>query len=83
MISKHKLWGRIEETLPKGSYSLVVKNQYQIGTMRLKKGVELVSPTKMGGPIHFFTISFIVMGVICIAYAIFLKVKLRDYDDLR
>ena len=36
---KFKLYGRIEEDLPKGNYSLVVKNNFKIGDLRLKKGI--------------------------------------------
>jgi hypothetical protein len=80
MISKHKLWGRINEKLPKGKYNMVVKNNYQIGEMRISKGIELVVPSRAGGPIYFFPISFAIMGLMCIGYAIFLRLEMGDYD---
>jgi hypothetical protein len=80
MISKFKLWGRIETRMPKGKYSLIAQNIYKIGDMRIQKGVELVKPTKLGGPIYFFPIAFAIMGFICVAYAIFLQCEMGDYD---
>ena len=34
----------------------------------------------MGGPVYFFPITFLIMGLTCIAYAAFLKIRLPDYD---
>ena len=73
MIGKYKLWGRINKVLPKGNYNLVANNNYQINKLRLKKSVELVVPTKLGGPLYFFPISFLIMGLICVGYVVFLK----------
>ncbi len=80
MIGKYKLWGRINQNMPKGNYNLVVNNNYQINKLRLKKSIELVMPTKLGGPLYFFPISFMIMGLICIGYVIFLKSEMADYD---
>ncbi len=82
MISKFKLWGRIEEKLPKGTYNLIATNIYKIGEMRIQKGVELNVPSKMGGPIYFFPWSFLVMSLMCVGYAIFLRSEMTDYDTI-
>jgi len=65
-----------------GKYNLVVKNNYVIGNMRIRKGVELVMPSALGGKIWFFPIVYLFMGITCIAYGIFLKVKFPGYDEL-
>lgn len=39
LITKYKLWGRIEQPLVKGNYSVVVDNNYHIGELRIKKGI--------------------------------------------
>ena len=80
LIGKYKLWGRINQPLQKGKYNLVAANNYKINTLRIAKGVELLQPTTMGGALYFFPISFLIMGAMCIAYAVFLKVQMGDYD---
>ena len=80
MITKYKLWGRINQKIPVGKYTLVAKNINHIGDMRISKGIELVVPSKAGGPIYFFPIVFLIMGFMCIGYAIFLRLEMGDYD---
>jgi hypothetical protein len=82
LITKYKLWGKIEQSLPAGKYSLVVENNYQIGALKIKKGIEIVVPTSLGGKIVFLPIVYVVMGVMCIAYGIFMRIKLKGYDEL-
>jgi len=81
MISKYKMWGKIDQTIPAGKYSLVVNDIYQIGTLKLEKSFSLVKPSPLGGPVYFYPITFAVMGAICVLYAIYLKVTLGDYDQ--
>jgi hypothetical protein len=82
LIGKYKLWGRIKEPLKKGKYNLVVANNYRINNLNIGKGVELVHPTSLGGPIYFFPICFLLMGLACLAFAVLLKLRLPDYDDI-
>ena len=79
-LTKYKLWGRIEEPLPAGKYNLVADNSFLIGNLRIKKGVLVVNPSSFGSAVYFFPFVFIFMGLSCFAFAIFLKVKLPDYD---
>jgi len=65
-----------------GQYSLVVENNFQIGDLKIKKGIEIIVPTSLGGKIQFLPIIYIVMGVICFAYGIFMRLKLKGYDQL-
>lgn len=80
MIGKTKLWGRIEQTLNPGQYKFVIQDHYQIGTLKISKGINLVAPSGLGGPIYFYPITFIIMGIICVAFAIYLKYNMGDYD---
>lgn len=82
LITKFKLWGRIDQPLPAGKYNLVANNNYQIGAMKLKRGVKIISLSPIGSPVYFYPIAFALMGVACIVYAIFMKIKFPDYDDL-
>jgi hypothetical protein len=73
MIGKTKLWGRIEQALPAGNYSLVVQDNYQIGSLKLQKGIQLVVSSRLGGPLYFYPITFLIFALACIAYALFIK----------
>jgi hypothetical protein len=39
-------------------------------------------PSKIGGKIMYFPVIFSIMGLICIAYAIFMGVRFKDYDEV-
>ena len=82
MISKYKLWGRIDQTLNPGNYTFVIKDQYKIGSLKIEKKINLVAPSAIGGPVYFYPITFVVMGVFCLVYAIYLKYSMGDYDQL-
>jgi hypothetical protein len=81
-ITKYKLWGRIDQVLPAGKYNLVADNNFKIGDMRIKKGVFLVNPSAFGSAVYFYPVIYLLMGIMSIAFAIFMKVKLPDYDAL-
>lgn len=81
-ITKYKLWGRIEDPLPAGQYNLVVENNFRIGELKIKKGLMLVNPSAIGSAVYFFPIVYVLMGLACLAFAIFLKLKMPDYDAL-
>lgn len=38
LLTKYKLWGRINQKLPAGKYNLVSANNYHIGNLRILKG---------------------------------------------
>lgn len=57
-------------------------NNFQIGTMSIKKGVRVVSLSKIGSPVYFYPIAFILMGLTCFGFAIFMWKKLPNYDEL-
>jgi hypothetical protein len=48
----------------------------------MAKGVEITHPSQIGGVIYFFPICFVIMGLICIGYAIFMKTQMGDYDSI-
>lgn len=57
-------------------------NYFQIGGLHIKKGIMLVNPSSIGSKVTYFPFVFILMALICFAYAIFMKVKLPDYDAM-
>ena len=82
MISKYKLWGKIDQPLKKGNYSIVIHDVYKIGNLKIKKGVDLIIPSRLGGPIYFYPVVFMIMGIFCIVYALYVKYSIGDYDQL-
>ena len=82
MIKKYKLYGRIDQPLLKWNYSLVVKDQYHIGSLKLQKGINLVIPSSLGGPLYFYPVTFLIMAIMCFAYGIYLRYEIGDYDQL-
>lgn len=42
----------------------------------------LVNPSAIGSAVYFFPIVFVLMGLTCLVFAIFLKLKMPDYDVL-
>lgn len=82
LITKYKTWGHIDQTLPAGKYNLVASNNYRIGDMRIKKGVQIAKISEIGSTVYFYPVIFILMAGACFAYAIFLRVKFPDFDKL-
>lgn len=82
LIKKYKLWGIIHTKLEFGKYNLVVKNNYRIGEMPITKGVYIGNPSKFGSPAYLLPILFFIMGILCFAYVIFMKLMLPQYDSL-
>lgn len=82
MIGKKKLWGRINQVLTPGTYKLDAVDQYHIGSLKLQKGIELVVPSMLGGAVYFYPVVCVIMGLICIIYALYLRYSMGDYDEL-
>ena len=80
--TKLKLWGRINEALKPGKYNLVAENNFQVGDMKLHKGIRLISGSAFGGALYFYPWVFGLLGLLCIGYAILLRCKFPDYDHL-
>ncbi len=65
-----KLWGRIDNGLKAGNYSLIIKNNYSTKIFNGKKSVVLSTVNAFGGKNTFLGVSYIVVGGICILMAI-------------
>lgn len=65
-----KLWGRIDDGLKKGNYSLVIDNNYPTQIFSGTKSVVLSTVNAFGGKNTFLGISYLVVGGICIFMAI-------------
>jgi len=44
--------------------------------MPITKGIYIGNPSKLGSPIYIIPILFSLMGIACMGYAVFMKIKL-------
>jgi hypothetical protein len=73
-----KSWGVIREDLPKGTYKIVVKNNWNANIFQGQKWVILSQTNSFGGKNEFLAYSYLVVGAISIILAIaFVLRKIR------
>ena len=65
-----KLWGKIESPLKAGTYTLVIENKYDVASFEGKKTFVLSTTNALGGKNYFLAICYIVVGSLCIVFAI-------------
>ena len=65
-----KLWGRIEKDLEVGTYMINIENNYNVAEFSGKKYFVLSTTNMLGGRNYFLAICYIVVGSLCIVFAI-------------
>lgn len=60
-----KLWGRIEEDLVPGTYTVKIVDNYPVSDFDGKKKIVLSTANAFGGKNDFLGIAYIVVGSIC------------------
>jgi len=76
-----KLWGRIDnEDLPAGKYTVEVANTYSVKEFEGEKKFVLSTTGPFGGKNNFLAISYLAVGGVCIAVAIFFFIRWRQYS---
>ena len=81
-MTKKRLWGRVEEGMKSGNYTLLVENKYKVKDLNIIKGVELTTTTIFGGKNFFFPITFLICGLVCLVYSIYVGYNLDSYENL-
>lgn len=81
-----KLWGRIEDGLKAGQYTVTIDNNYDVSSFDGKKSFVLSTTNALGGKNYFLAICYIVVGALCIVFAIiflvaFLKKRGSNHLD--
>lgn len=84
--SFRKLWGKIETRLEPGSYKLIINNRYNVQSFDGQKSFVLSTTNTLGGKNYFLAICYIVVGALCILFAIiflvaFLKKRSSRHND--
>lgn len=65
-----KLWGKINQNLKPGNYKLDIENNYEVSTFEGKKSFVLSTTNALGGKNYFLAICYIVVGSLCILFAV-------------
>lgn len=78
-----KLYGIIEDDLPPGNYSVQIEPKYPVRSFGGEKFFFLSETTWFGGPNTPLAISYLVVGAIALALAIFYLIRSRMATDLQ
>ena len=65
-----KLYGRIETDLEPGNYTMSISNTYDVSSYEGTKSFVLSTTNALGGKNYFLAICYIVVGSLCIVFAI-------------
>lgn len=65
-----KLWGRIEENIEPGTYEVKINNTYDVQSFEGSKSFVLSTTNALGGKNYFLAICYIVVGSLCIIFAL-------------
>ena len=65
-----KLLGQISEDLKKGTYTLEIKNIYDVSSFAGSKYFVLSTTNLLGGTNYFLAVFYIIVGALCIMFGI-------------
>ena len=81
LMTKKRLWGKIEEGLKAGEYSLLTENNYKVHNLGIEKGIQLTTTTVFGGANLFFPVAFLILALISLVYSIVVGQQLDEYEE--
>jgi hypothetical protein len=65
-----KLYGKLNEDLKAGSYTLSIKNNYNVASFGGSKHFVLSTTNFLGGQNYFLAVCYIIVGALCIMFGI-------------
>ena len=65
-----KLYGKINDDLKKGTYTVAISNTYDVSSFAGSKYFVLPTTNIFGGTNYFLAICYIVVGALCIMFGI-------------
>lgn len=78
-----KLWGKIESDMTPGMYAVKIANNYDVNGFEGNKSFVLSTTNALGGKNYFLAICYIVVGSLCLVFAIiFLVAFLKKRKDI-
>lgn len=78
-----KLWGKINEDLTGDKYYVQIKNTYNVKDFSGTKSFVLSTTNMLGGKNYFLAVCYIVVGALCIVFAVIFFVaymRKRSYN---
>ena len=78
-----KLWGRIDETLAPGNYTVEIQNKYDVNGFDGNKSFVLSTTNALGGKNYFLAICYLVVGSLCLVFAIIFLVAFLKKKNAR
>lgn len=78
-----KLWGKIEKNLAAGNYSLTITNLYDVNNFDGDKAFVVSTTNALGGKNYFLAICYIVVGSLCLVFAIIFLVAFLKKKNAR
>ena len=78
-----KLWGSIEQDLEVGNYSVEIGNKYDVNGFDGNKSFVLSTTNALGGKNYFLAICYIVVGSLCLIFAIIFLVAFLKKKNAR
>jgi hypothetical protein len=79
-----KLWGKIDQELAAGSYTVEIANDYKVSDFSGTKSFVLSTTNMLGGRNYFLAVCYIVVGALCIVFAVIFFVaymRKRQYNS--
>jgi len=73
--SFRKLWGRIEQDLQPGKYTILIGNNYDVSPFEGKKYFAVSTANAFGGKNIFLGVSYIVIGGITLIITVIFIIK--------
>lgn len=70
MPNFRKLYGRIEQNLYSGTYTMLIKNTFDVSSFEGDKHFVLSTVNAFGGKNYFLAICYIVVGCLCLLFTI-------------
>lgn len=64
-----KLWGRIDENLVPGDYTLKVWNEYEVSMFQGSKSFVISTTNALGGKNYFLAVCYICVGTLCMLFS--------------
>lgn len=64
-----KLWGKINDKLEPGEYTVKINNQFEVAPFQGRKFFVLSTTNALGGKNYFLAVCYIVVGTLCMLFA--------------
>lgn len=78
-----KLWGKIDGELAAGKYRVSITNKYDVNGFDGNKSFVLSTTNALGGKNYFLAICYIVVGSLCLIFAIIFLVAFLKKKNAR